>query len=78
MHDLTGVVGGAFTASLGPIPGYPNNPPTEYSGFDPTPLNGKGYKFIRYRIYFQLDATQTATSPLPYVDRIVTTFQYNF
>jgi hypothetical protein len=78
VHDLTGTVGGAFTATLGPIPGYPPNPPTEYAGFDPAPLNGKGYKFIRFRIYFQLDPTQTATSPMPYVDRIVTTFQYNF
>jgi hypothetical protein len=78
VHDLTGVVGGAFTSSLGPIPGYPPNPPTEYSGFDPSPLIGKGYKFLRFRIYFQLDPTQTATAPMPYVDRIVTTFQYNF
>ena len=78
VHDLTGVVGGAFTSALGPIPGYPPNAPTEYAGFDPSPLIGKGYKFLRFRIYFQLDPTQTATSPIPYVDRIVTTFQYNF
>jgi hypothetical protein len=78
VHDLTGVIGGAFTAALGPIPGYPPNAPTEYSGFDPAPLIGRGYKFLRFRIFFQLDATQTATSPIPYVDRIATTFQYNF
>jgi hypothetical protein len=78
LHDETGIVGGAFTPSLGPIPGLPANPPKEYAGFDVSPLNGKGYRFIRFRIYFQLDATQTATSPLPFVDRIVTNFQFNF
>jgi hypothetical protein len=78
LHDETGVPGGAFTPSLGPIPGLPANPPKEYAGFDISPFNGKGYRFIRFRIYFQLDATQTAQSPLPFVDRIVTHFQFNY
>ena len=79
VHDKTGVVGGAFTASLGAIPGYPTvNPPDEYASFDISALNGKGYRFVRFRVYFQLDSTQTVSSPLPYVDRIVTRFQFNF
>ena len=78
LHDETGVAGGAFTPSLGPIPGLPASPPKEFAGFDISALNGKGYRFMRFRIYFQLDATQTASSPLPFVDRIVTHFQFNF
>jgi hypothetical protein len=78
LHDETGVVGGAFTPSLGPVPGLPGSPPKEFTGFDISSLNGKGYRFMRFRIYFQLDATQTAASPLPFVDRIVTHFQFNF
>lgn len=76
-HDETGTPGGAFVAPIAPIPGLPPNS-KEYAGFDVSALNGKGYRFVRFRIYFQLDATQTATSPLPFVDRIVTTFQFNF
>ncbi len=77
VHDETGTPGGAFVSPIGPVPGLPPNS-KEYAGFDVSALNSKGYRFIRFRIYFQLDATQTATSPLPFVDRIVTTFQFNF
>jgi hypothetical protein len=78
VSDRTGIPGGAFTATLGAIPGYPANPPTEYTGFDPSPLNGRAYRFMRFRIFFQLDSTQTQTSAVPYVDRIITRFEYNF
>ena len=78
VHDETGIVGGAFLPPIGPIPGMPANPPKEYAGFDPSALNSHGYRFIRFRVYFQLDSTQTASSPLPFVDRIVTNFQFNF
>jgi hypothetical protein len=74
LHDRTLVPGGAF----GPVAGLPASHPPEYSGFSVDALNGRGYRFIRFRIRFQLDATQTATSPLPYVDRIVTHFQFNY
>jgi hypothetical protein len=78
LHDETGVAGGAFTPTLGPIPGLPANNPKEYASFDIAALNGKGYRFIRFRIYFQLDSTHTAASPLPFVDRLTTNFQFNF
>ena len=78
LHDETGIAGGAFPPTLGPIPGLPASPPKEFTGFSIAALNGKGYRFIRFRIFFQLDATQTTASPLPNVDRIVTTFEFNF
>jgi hypothetical protein len=78
LHDQTGIPGGAFTPSLPPIASLPSNVPQEYAGFPVTALNGKGYRFIRFRMYFQLDSTQTSTSPLPYVDKITTTFEFNF
>jgi hypothetical protein len=75
VHDETGTDGGAF----GPIPGLPPNPPKEYASFDTSAaLNGKGYRFVRFRIFFQLDPTQTTSSPVPYVERVTTHFQFNF
>ena len=78
LHDETGIVGGAFGNTIGQIPGLPPNPPKEYAGFNISALNGKGYRFIRFRVFFQLDATQSTSSPLPNVDRIITTFEFNF
>jgi len=78
LHDETGIVGGAFGPTIGAIPGLPPNPPKEYASFNISSLNGKGYRFIRFRIFFQLDATQSTSSPLPNVDRIITTFEFNF
>ena len=79
VHDKTGLAGGAFTPTLGPIPGLPTiGVVDEYTGFNISALNGKGYRFIRFRIYFQLDATQTTSSSVPSVDRIVTNFIFNF
>ena len=40
-------------------------------------VHGKGYRFVRYRIFFQLDQTQTYTDPLPNIDFIVLHYQYN-
>jgi hypothetical protein len=39
---------------------------------------GKNYKFLRLRITFQLDSTQTAQSPLPFVDQVIVHFDFNF
>jgi hypothetical protein len=74
LHDETGLPAGAFGAIAGLPPGH--NP--EFAGFSVDALNGHGYRFIRFRVRFQLDATQTAQSALPYVDRIVTHFQFNY
>jgi hypothetical protein len=78
LHDQSGNPNGAFTGSLPPITGLPANPPSEYAGFTVAPFNGKGYRFIRFRAYFQLDSTQTSTSPLPYVDKVIINFEFNF
>jgi hypothetical protein len=43
-----------------------------------TKLNGKNYRFVRLRITFQLDSTQTASSPLPFVDQITIRYDFNF
>lgn len=73
VHDATGVPGGVFT-----IPGYdPGANGTEYA-FPINQLNNKGYRFVRFRITFQLDDTQSRLDPLPYVDTIRLGFQFNF
>jgi hypothetical protein len=41
-------------------------------------MAGKNYKFMRLRATFQLDPSQTATSPLPFVDQLVFHFDFNF
>ena len=41
-------------------------------------MAGKNYKFVRLRVTFQLDPTQTATSPLPSVDQMIFNFDFNF
>ncbi len=41
-------------------------------------MNGKSYKFVRFRITFQLNDTQSSTDILPSVDRLAMTFQFNF
>ena len=41
-------------------------------------LAGKNYKFIRMRISFQMDDTQSSSSPVPYVDQITFKFDFNF
>jgi hypothetical protein len=41
-------------------------------------MAGKNYKFVRLRATFQLDPSQTATSPLPFVDQMVFNFDFNF
>jgi hypothetical protein len=43
-----------------------------------TKLNGHLYRFLRLRITFQLDPTQTAQSPLPFVDQITIRYDFNF
>jgi hypothetical protein len=39
-------------------------------------LNGKHYQFIRVRVTFQLDSTQTFNDQLPYVDEMTFRFKY--
>jgi hypothetical protein len=41
-------------------------------------LAGKNFKFVRTRITFQLDSTQTSASPVPFVDQMIIHFQFNF
>jgi hypothetical protein len=41
-------------------------------------LAGKNYKFVRLRITFQLDPTQTAQSALPFVSEVTIHFDFNF
>jgi hypothetical protein len=73
VHDNTGIPGGAFS-----IPGYnPGVQGSEYS-FPIADLNGKGYRFVRFRITFQLDDFQARTDPIPYVDKLTLHFQFNF
>ncbi|MCE9634124.1 MAG: hypothetical protein K8T90_00330 [Planctomycetes bacterium] len=74
IHDKTGLPGkGAFSP-----PGYdPSVHGLEYSGFPVTQLNNLGYRFIRFRIYFQLDSLQQRVDPMPSVDFITTHVQFN-
>jgi hypothetical protein len=41
-----------------------------------TSLNGNGFQYIRTRVTFQLDATQTADHPLPYLEYLQIRFQF--
>lgn len=73
VHDNTGIPGGAFK-----IPGYnPSVQGSEYS-FDISQLNDKGFRFVRFRITFQLDDFQSRTDPIPFVDKLTFRFQFNF
>ncbi len=74
VHDDTGIPGGVFN-----IPGYnPGALGNEYTFSTDAELNGFGYRFVRYRITFQLDDTQASSDPLPLVDAIKMNFQFNF
>lgn len=73
VHDNSGKPNGVFN-----IPGYnPGVFGSEYT-FPLAALNGFGYRFVRYRITFQLDDEQTRLDPLPSVDAITLKFQFNF
>lgn len=74
IHDRTGLPGtGAFT-----VPDYnPGSDGLEYAGFDISELNDHGYRFIRYRIFFQLDQSQRYADPVPNVEFISVHYQYN-
>ena len=39
-------------------------------------LNGKGYQFIRVRVFFQLDTSHKFDDPVPYLDRLDVKFDY--
>ena len=41
-------------------------------------LNGRAFKFVRFRITFQLDDNHATGDPLPFVDRTETPFLFNF
>ncbi len=43
-----------------------------------TKANGFNYRFVRLRITFQLDPTQTAQSPVPFIDQFVLKYDFNF
>ena len=73
VHDNTGVPGGAFQ-----VDGWnPSVQGSEYV-FPVSAVNGRGYRFVRYRVSFQLDELHTRTDPLPFVDRIRMRFQFDF
>lgn len=72
--DLSGIPGGAF----GTIPNY--NPAIDGNDhiFETSAtFNNRFYRFIRLRIRFQLDQTQSATQPFPFLDRLTINFQFN-
>jgi hypothetical protein len=72
--DMSGIAGGAF----GNIPGYnPSIHGQDYIFPAADSLNGFNYRFLRVRITFQLDQTQTSRDPFPFVDRMVVNFQFN-
>jgi hypothetical protein len=74
VHDLTTVPGGGALN----VPGYDKSVHgSEYSGFPLDAVNNRGYRFVRYRIFFQLDETQSSADPLPNVDFICLYYQYN-
>lgn len=73
IHDLTGIPGGAFQ----PVGWSLGADGPEFAGFPISTLNGRGYRFIRFRIFFQLDGAQRLTDAFPNVDQIVTHFQFN-
>jgi len=39
---------------------------------------GHNYRFVRVRITFQLDASQTSSSPVPFVDRMTLHYDFNY
>jgi hypothetical protein len=39
---------------------------------------GRNYRFVRVRVTFQLDATQTSSSPVPFLDRMTIHYDFNF
>ncbi len=61
------------------IPGY--NPATQGSDYTfdvASQINGLNYKFVRFRVTFQLSDDQANGQALPYVDRVALTFEFNF
>ena len=40
-------------------------------------LAGKKYRFVRVRIKFHLDSTQTSSSPVPFVEKMVVHYDFN-
>ena len=73
VHDRTGTPGGQFN-----IPGYdPGLNGLEYT-FPIDALNGRNFRFVRFRITFQLDDSQSRLDSIPFVDFIQMLFQFNF
>ncbi len=62
--------GGAFTV--------PGNTSSDAVFSISKALNGFGYRFVRVRVTFQLGPSQTAQSPVPYVDQIKVHYDFNF
>ncbi|MCG3135412.1 MAG: hypothetical protein HMLKMBBP_03063 [Planctomycetes bacterium] len=73
IHDRTNKPGGAFQ----PAGWSPTANGSEFSGFPVTALNGRGFRFIRFRITFQLDDFHARTDPTPHVESLTTHFQFN-
>ena len=64
------------------IPGIPGYNPSingkDYIFDIASAMNGHNYKFVRFRVTFQLDDLQSSADPLPYLDRMQMTFEFNF
>lgn len=73
VHDRTGTPGGVFT-----IPGYDPGVQGLEAVFPVDALNNRGFRFLRFRITFQLDNSQKRLDPIPLVDFIQMQFQFNF
>lgn len=74
LADDTGIPGGAFKNIPGYDPGLQGNKPIfEYA----SKVNGKNYKFVRLRVYFQLDNAQSVGDPFPNMDRLILNFLFN-
>ena len=72
--DNTGTPGGAI-----PLDGWDPDVQGNDVVFDiAEAVDGKGFKFVRVRVTFQLDETQSSSDPLPFVERVVINFQFNF
>ncbi len=73
VHDKTDNPLGSFV-----VPGWSKAANGDEFAFDISHLNNKGYRFVRFRVTFQLDDAHTRTDTLPSVDKATMRFQFNF
>ncbi len=73
IHDNTDSVIPAFV-----VPGWDKGTDGAETTFPIEDLTGQGFRFARFRIFFQLDDFHSRLDPLPFVDKITMHFQFNF